>query len=511
METLKKMGTWTLTDLLKDWETIGCRWTFVRKRDENGSIIQWKARLVAQGFSQKPGTDYNNNSTFTPVMWFETLCTILAHAAINKLHLRQFKIKGAYLNGYLNKTIYMWQLPGFKNGSTKVCLLIRSLYGLKQARNVWNHELNWVLLNMEFKQLKPDYCCYIKGTEEEYTILVIWVDDFLATSANEDLNNKIEKSLNNHFKVKSLGQSTLLLSIKTHIKTKMITLSQTQYIDFLLDKYRLKDANPVLTPMDPNIKLEMEAKEQKKEVEAEAYPNLEHGYAQLIRSLMYLASATRPNISYAVNWLAQFTSNPKAVHWTAVKRVFRYLKYTKSANLTYGGKEAINNTNINFFSDADWGNNSDQKLISGYVTIIAGGAVAWSSKKQQTVTLSTAEAKYIATTHAAKQVLWHWSLYTELDFKLPTTSTIFTDNQVAISISHHPKFHTHTKHIDIKYHFLYNLILAKTINTVYVNNKNNLANIFTKGLSRSIHQDLTHRIRVLLLSRYCLVTTTGLH
>ena len=154
---------------------------------------------------------------------------------------------------------------------------------------------------MEFKQLKPDYCCYIKGTEEEYTILVSWVDDFLATSANEDLNNKIEKSLNNHFKVKSLGQSTLLLSIKTHIKTEMITLSQTQYINFLLDKYRLKDANPVLTPMDPNIKLEMEAKEQKKEVEAEAYPNLEHGYAQLIRSLMYLTSATRPNISYAVN------------------------------------------------------------------------------------------------------------------------------------------------------------------------------------------------------------------
>ena len=141
--------------------------------------------------------------------------------------------------------------------------------------------------------------------------------------------------------------------------------------------------------MDLNVKLEMEVKKQREE--AKAYPKIEHGYMQLISSLMYLALATCPNISYTINQLAQFTSNPKAIHWTAVKRIFRYLKYTKENSLTYGGKEEINNTNINFFSDADWGNNSDQKSISGYVTIIAGGAIAWSSKKQQTVALSTAD------------------------------------------------------------------------------------------------------------------------
>ena len=464
METLKEMGTWTLVDLPVDRQAIGCKWVFVRKRDDNGDIAQWKARLVAQGFSQKPGTDYENDGTFAPVMRFETLRTLFANAAVNKLHLRQFDVKGAYLNGYLNETIYMQQPPGFEDGTSKVCLLIRSLYGLKQAGNVWNHELNRVLLTMGFKQLKTDYCCYIKRAEEEYSILVIWVDDFLATSTNEDLNNEIQKNLNTHFKVKSLGRPTLLLGIKIKIGDNTIQLSQAHYIDFLLEKYRLKDANPVATPMDPNVKLDMEAKEAE-EASGKEDLKIGHGYAQLIGSLMYLALATRPDISYAVNRLAQFTSNPKPVHWTALKRIFRYLKQTKNANLTYGGEEEIKNTSINFFSDADWGNNSDRKSISGYVTIIAGGAVAWSSKKQQTVALSTAEAEYIATTHVAKQVLWHRSLYSELEFNIPTTSTIFTDNQAAISISHHPEFHARTKHIDINYHFLRDLISIKTINT----------------------------------------------
>ena len=283
---------------------------------------------------------------------------------------------------------------------------------------------------------------------------MVWVDDFLALSTKENLNNDIEHDLNIHFKVKSLGQPNLLLGIKINIKDNHISLSQTHYIDFLLDKYGLTDANPVSTPMDPNVKLDMDVKNEEQS-ETDTHPNIGHGYAQLIGSLMYLALATRPNISFAVNRLAQFTLNPKAIHWTAVKRIFRYLKLTKNGNLTYGGNDAeINNTDLNFFCDANWGNGSDRKSISGYITIIARGAVAWSSKKQQTVALSTAEAEYIAATHVTKKVLWHRSLYMELNFSLPTTSTIFTNNQAAIAISHHPKFHARTKHIDINYHFL---------------------------------------------------------
>jgi IS30 family transposase len=140
--TLGKMGTWEMKDLPQDRKAIGCKWVFAKKRDETGCVIRYKARLVAQGFSQKPGTDYNNDGTFAPVMRFETLCTLLAYAAVNNLKLRQFDVKSAYLHGYLNETIYMNQPPGYNDNSGRVCLLIRSLYGLKQAGNVWNQELN---------------------------------------------------------------------------------------------------------------------------------------------------------------------------------------------------------------------------------------------------------------------------------------------------------------------------------------------------------------------------------
>ena len=205
---------------------------------------------------------------------------------------------------------------------------------------------------------------------------------------------------------KSLGKLNLLLGIEININNNFISLSHSHYIDFLLDKYGLTDANPVSTPMDPNVKFDITTESDEEQSVAKKNLKITHGYAQLIGSLVYLTLASHPDISYVVNRLAQFTSNPKSVHWTAIKKIFRYLKYMKNANLTYGGNDAkIKNTELNFFCDADWGNGLNWKSISGYVTIIARGAVAWSLKKQQTIALSTAEAEYIAATHVTKQVL----------------------------------------------------------------------------------------------------------
>ena len=195
---------------------------------------------------------------------------------------------------------YVAQPPSFEDNSGHVCLLERSLYGLKQAGNVWNQELNRVLQINNFKQLKTDYCCYIKSSKNDFSILAVWVDDFLTLSTKESLNDDIEHDLNVHFKVKSLGLPNLLLGIKINIRNDSISLSQTHYIDFLLDKYGLTNVNPVSTPMDPNIKLNLEANNQE-ESEDETYPKLGHGYAQLISSLMYFALATCPDISFAVN------------------------------------------------------------------------------------------------------------------------------------------------------------------------------------------------------------------
>lgn len=205
--------------------------------------------------------------------------------------------------------------------------------------------------------------------------MIVWVDNFLSLSTQETLNDDIENDLNKHFKVKSLGVPNLLLGIKLTIGDEYISLSQSHYINILLEKYGMVDANPVSTLMDPNMKLDVA--EDKEPINGNHNPKIEHGYTQLIGSLMYLTIATHPNISYAVNQLAQYTSNPKPLHWTAVKRIFRYLKYMKNTTLTYGGKDTkIKNSDLNFFCDANWGNGPDQKSINRYVVIIAGGAVA---------------------------------------------------------------------------------------------------------------------------------------
>jgi Reverse transcriptase (RNA-dependent DNA polymerase) len=428
-------------------------------------------------------------------MRFETLRTLLAYSAVHNLK-RQLDVKSAYLHGYLTETIYMHQPPSYDDQSGRSCLLIRSLYGLKQAGNVWNQELNQALHEVGFTQLKTDYCCYIKRVDNDFAILLTWVDDFASIATMDKLNDEVEKGLNQHFEVKSLGRPNLLLGMKVTQSDHKITLSETHYIDMLLDKFRLTDANPVSTPMDPGVKLDYPTDESEDGGEGEKDERISHGYATLIGSLMYLAIGTRPDIAFAVNKLAQFTSNPKKIHWTAVKRIFRYLKYTRNHALTYGGDHDVLNDNLNIFCDAAT-DTKDRKSISGYVITVAGGAVSWHSKKQATVALSTAEAEYVAATHVAKQTIWQRSLFTELGFELPTTSTIFTDNQAAISISHHPEHHSRTKHIDIAHHFLRDLITNGTLNTIYVNTRDNLADLFTKGLPRVSHEDFTYRIGIL--------------
>jgi Reverse transcriptase (RNA-dependent DNA polymerase) len=324
--------------------------------------------------------------------------------------------------------------------------------------------------------------------------MIIWVDNILSFSNLDAGNDQIEADLKSKFEVNTIGNPSMILGIKLIQKENQILLSQTHFINSLLNKFGLENANPVTTPLDPNVNLDDDESEEDSNTQDN---QASHSYATLIGSPMYLALRTRPDIVYAIDRLAQFTQEPKLKHWTAVKRVFHYLKGTRNYTLTYGGTGNLLNEIFNIFCDANWAGGSDRKSTSGYIITIAGGAVAWSSKKQASVALSTAEAEYISAMHAAKQVLWHHSLFRELKIELPTTSTIFSDNQATIAIVHHPEFHACTKHINISYHFLRDLVKSGTLNLVYANTHQNLADLFTKGLPRVTHQDLTYEIGVL--------------
>jgi hypothetical protein len=226
---------------------------------------------------------------------------------------------------------------------------------------------------------------------------------------------------------------------------------------------------------------------------------IQDGFAQITGSLLYAAQCTRPDISYAVQTVSQFTQNPKAKHWTAIKRILRYLKGTINHSLVYQDdpEDEKNQETLQTFTDSDWASNAHRKSISGYVVMLSGGAVAWSSKKQTTVALSTAEAEYIAATHAAKQILWQTQFLQELGIEQPVTAKMFSDNQATISISKNPEFHARTKHIDINLHFLRDLVEEERVALEHVASEANLADIFTKTLPRQPHERIRELVGVI--------------
>jgi transposase InsO family protein len=479
------MGTWELVDLPPGREAIGNRWTFIRKRNENGDIVLHKARLVAQGFTQRPGMDYNETGTFAPVMKFDTVRTLLALAAINNWELKQMDVKGAYLNGKIKEEIYMKQPSGYNDGSRRVCKLKRTIYGLKQAGNVWNQEFDKTMKEFGYTRLRSDYCAYLKREENNFSIVIVWVDDILAIANDPKVNDEIEQALKTKYQIKVIGEPTLLLGI--HIirdrEKGIIKLSQRHYIERLLRRFGMEKANPVTIPLDKDVVSSL--------YEPVEEPEDQRGslaFATMIGSLMYAAHATRPDILYPVILLSQFTRNPAPVHWTAAKRILRYLKGTIDLTLTYGGENQTWTPEVTQYVDSDWGSNPHRKSISGYVFKIAGGAIAWSSKKQSTVALSSTEAEYVAATQATKHVLWQGYLYDELGIERQIPTILWTDNQGAISISNNPGSHAKTKHIDIALHFLRDHVENGDLEIKYIHTDNNVADILTKPIPNPKYQ-----------------------
>jgi hypothetical protein len=253
----------------------------------------------------------------------------------------------------------------------------------------------------------------------------------------------------------------------------------------------MEQSKPVLTPLDPNV--DLYAIERSKE---EADKRVVNAFASAVGSLTYAAMCTRPDIVYAVHTVAQFTKNPSPIHWQALKRIYKYIQGTLDHGITYGGQGEWTNEVANY-TDSDYGSNGHRKSISGYVTLLAGGAISWSSKKQGVTATSTAEAEYVAATHAAKQVIWQRSLFKELGFKIPNTSNIYSDIQAAIAVSKNPEFHARTKHIDIGLHFLRDYVEEEILSLEFVGSRDNVADLFTKGLTRNIHEDKCFGIGVL--------------
>ena len=476
MNSILKNKTWELVDLPPGKTAIGSKWVFKTKMNADGSINKHKARLVAQGFAQQHGIDYEE--TFAPVVKYVSLRTVLAIANQHNMELHQMDVNSAYLNGDIDADIYMRQPEGFidSDNPNKVCKLRKGLYGLKQGGRIWNQKIDHYLKSQGYTPSDADPCIYVKHNQGKIVIIALYVDDTIIASNCNEMLHDAKKMLNEKFDMTDLGEvkSILGMSVERNRAKGVLTINQSAYLQSALERFGMADCNPVSTPMEPGKHYE------KTPDDEEGFNTRE--FQALIGSLVYASIATRPDISEAVGKLSQHMSRPNKEHWAAAKRVLRYIKGTLQFGLNF---ERSDNFKLIGYSDADWAGDVDtRKSTSGYVFMLGKATVAWASKKQSVVALSTTEAEYIALCSATQEAVWLRRLLQSLREGQARPTTIFEDNRGAISLSKNPKDHTRTKHIDIKYHYVRDAVQNNEIDIQPCETKLMIADQLTKGLPK---------------------------
>lgn len=470
INSIEENQTWNLVELPTGRKAIGSKWVFKLKLDEKGNIIRRKARLVAQGFSQKYGVDYDE--VFAPVVRGSTFRLLLSVSGVQGYKVKHYDIKTAFLNGNLDEDIYMKQPKGFENGQ-KVYKLKKSLYGLKQAARVWNQTLHKELIKNGCKQGEVDKCLYILNRNNEIVYLLVHVDDMLVAYNSENLMNGLMELVGKAFEMKDLGEvkSFLEIDVEKNVNGHYM-ISQPRYIEKVLKESGLKDAKESKHPLDTGYwKLSDE----------DNMLDSNEVYRKLIGMLLYLSTNTRPDIAAAVSILSQRVSSPRQVDINEVKRVIRYLKGTKELKLSLSSDDA---GEVLFgYSDANWAEDRvDRKSNSGYLCKVNGGTISWSCRKQDIVSLSSTEAEFVALSETCKEINWLRRISKEMKINLPKATKILTDSQSAMSMINNQKFSNRTKHIDTKYHFIRDKVMTKEVELEYVSTEKNVADMLTKPL-----------------------------
>ena len=468
---------------------IDSKWVWKKKLDRWGRVKRFRARLVARGFKQVAGVDYFD--TFAPVMRYKSLLILLTLAAERDFEVRHLDVPKAFLQATLNEAIFMEQPEGFHNGDKNlVWRLVKSVYGIKQAPNNWNEELNQFLLSIGLARLKTDSCIYVKQCKSGRMLaLGVFVDDIIPifSAADHDEWKTIFDALRIKFNINDTGDADLVLGIRVtrDRATRTIKMDHAPYIEKILKEFSMTDCNPAPTPSNGYVLSKSDCSED---------PNSSDRalYQRMVGSLNYAAISVRPDIAFAVNILARYMQNPGPAHMTACKRVFRYLKGTPEIGLVLGQHNQPESLSIVVWSDADYSNNlDDRRSISGYIVQVNGSVISWTSKRQSTNTTSTCEAEYYALSTAVSEVKWVRMFLRELlSFDstetppLSFTATGKVDNTAAIAVSKNDIHHGRTKHIDIRHHHVREAIEKNQLHLEHVPTQDQLADILTKGLGR---------------------------
>ena len=463
-------------DVPLDKNVTGTRFVYKLKRNKDGTIDKYKCRMVAQGYTQIWGEDFDE--TFAPVSQLLTVRLLLILAVQFDLRTKHLDVETAFLNSDLEHEVYVRLPEGFEIDGCRYGRLLKSLYGLKQAAHDW-HRLQHdfiIAYDKRLTQSAVDPCLYFIWTEELKVLISTHVDDYVTASDSATWVDAFKGAFGKKFIVKDLGTVDHLLQMSVEWTSDCVTLSQNRLIQDMAEEFGVADAKSVLTPMVPKLVLTRSTN---------PVPNLP--YRRLLGQLLWLARCSRPEIMYPVVYLASFSNCYDNQHFSALKRILKYLhstqhlklKFQKSArNISDGG-----GVPLVAFSDSDWGTDrNDRRSFSGSIVYLCGNPLSWSSRKQTTVALSSCEAEFYALTDVCKDILHVSHLLREIvPFAKPIV--VHIDNQGAGYMAEYKVNNNRTKHIDIRYRFVREHVESGFIDLRYIPTARNIADIFTKALA----------------------------
>ncbi|GKC41548.1 retrovirus-related pol polyprotein from transposon TNT 1-94 [Tanacetum coccineum] len=481
LDQFARLKVWRLVPRPEGKTIIKTKWIFKNKKDESSLVIRNKARLVAVGYCQQEGIDYDE--TFAPVAQIEAIRLFLAYAAHKDFTVFQMDVKMTFLNGILKEEVYVGQPLGFvsKQYPDHVYALDKALYGSKQAPRAWYDVLSKFLIDSGFQKGSIDTTLFIKKKGKHIMLIQIYVDDIIFGSTNPKYCTKFSDLMVKHFEMSMIGEMKFFLGLQVNQFSNGIFINQSKYILDILKRFGMENCDMVPTPMVEKAKLKLDLV---------GKPVDHTDYHSMIGSLMYL-TLSRPDIMFATCMCARYQANPHEHHVSAVKRIFRYLKGTIILGLWHLKDSSFDLTG---YSDADHaGCHLDRKSTSGSVQLLGDKLVCWSSKKQNYVSISTAKSEYVAIPGCCAQVLWMRTQLTDYGFfydKVP----IYCDSKSAIAILCNSVQHTRTKHIDVRYHFIKDHVEKGTIELYFVGTEYQLTDLFTKSLPEARFKFLVEKL-----------------
>lgn len=490
-QSLIENETWEVVYLPRGCKALSGRWVLKRKLASDGSVARHKARFVVRGFEQVHGIDFDE--TFASVVKPPSYKLFFALAAQLNWHCHQMDVKTAFLYGDIDEDIYVQPPDGYPESQGRVLKLKKSLYGLKQAPRQWYAKLKDFLESISWRVSDNDPSVFLN---DQGLYMTVYVDDINIFGSDLTAIEQVKSQLKARFKMSDLGPCAYYLGM--HVDATpgaSIALHQSAFVQQLLSRFELNDLRPVSTPMDVSRKLE---------VNKDSVANIQFTrlYQSMVGSLNYLMTVARPDIAHAVGVVSRYSANPNQRHMDAVRRIYAYLKKFPDLGPRYLTHNRDANTPIELvgYVDSDWAGCQDtRRSTTGWVFLLGGCVIAWASRRQKSVALSTCEAEYIAAAEAAKEAIWLINFIRELNLPGISTDavTLYIDNNAAMKLTKNPEFHARTKHIELRHHFLREQVLQGTIQMKRIDTKDNLADVFTKALPRATFEGMLEGLRLI--------------